>query len=149
MIRLGSLAGYPFEGPRILAGWSAPPVAAVYAVLTLDDPERRPHDFAVIYVGHADDLSKENFPLRHRHAPTWIQRAGSKWRLHICIYEVPGGLRSHREQITQGLIALYHPTCNPEQYDRSWRNEWIGSYRAPTTGALTTPRHVDAAPTDE
>ena len=24
MIRLGSLAGYPFEGPRVLAGWTAP-----------------------------------------------------------------------------------------------------------------------------
>ena len=24
MIRLGSLAGYPFEGPRVLAGWTPP-----------------------------------------------------------------------------------------------------------------------------
>ena len=24
MIRLGSLAGYPFEGPRLLAGWTPP-----------------------------------------------------------------------------------------------------------------------------
>ena len=31
VIRLGSLAGYPFEGPRVLAGWTVPPVPAVYA----------------------------------------------------------------------------------------------------------------------
>ena len=24
MIRLGSLAGYPFEGPRLLVGWTPP-----------------------------------------------------------------------------------------------------------------------------
>jgi hypothetical protein len=23
MIRLGSLAGYPFEGPRVLGGWTS------------------------------------------------------------------------------------------------------------------------------
>jgi len=33
MIRLGSLAGYPFEGPRLLAGWTPPPAAAVYDLL--------------------------------------------------------------------------------------------------------------------
>jgi hypothetical protein len=29
MIRLGSLAGYPFEGPRLLAGFQAPARPAV------------------------------------------------------------------------------------------------------------------------
>ena len=33
MIRLGSLAGYPFEGPRVLAGWTVPAAPAVYAVI--------------------------------------------------------------------------------------------------------------------
>ena len=33
VIRLGSLAGYPFEGPRVLAGWTPPAAAAVYAIL--------------------------------------------------------------------------------------------------------------------
>ena len=33
MIRLGSLAGYPFEGPRALDGWTPPKIAAVYAVM--------------------------------------------------------------------------------------------------------------------
>ena len=39
MIRLGSLAGYPFEGPRLLAGWTPPATAAVYVVLCRLDPQ--------------------------------------------------------------------------------------------------------------
>lgn len=144
MIRLGSLAGYPFEGPRVLAGWTAPEKAAVYAILCRNDPEGKPNDYSVIYVGHSDDLSQERFPLRHRHASAWTKRAGSKWNLHICTYEVPGGMRSHRDQIAQELIAVYKPSCNPEQYDRQWRAEWIGSYSAPTTAPLTTSTDVDA-----
>jgi len=145
MIRLGSLAGYPFEGPRVLAGWTPPARAGVYAILTRNDPEGKPNDYSVIYVAHADDLSSERLPFRHRHAPSWIKRAGSKWNLHICVYEVPGGLASHREQITRELISIYHPTCNPDQYDRQWKAEWIGSYRAPTTSSLTTSTDVDPA----
>ncbi|MEL0284326.1 MAG: hypothetical protein VW964_07135, partial [Ilumatobacter sp.] len=64
MIRLGSLAGYPFEGPRVLAGWTAPAVPAVYAVVTRNDAESKPQEFSVIYIGHADDLSTEKFPFR-------------------------------------------------------------------------------------
>ena len=144
MIRLGSLAGYPFEGPRVLTGWTAPEKAAVYAILCRNDPEGKPNDYSVIYVGHSDDVSQEAFPLRHRHSSAWKKRAGSKWNLHICTYEVPGGMRSHRDQIAQELIAVYKPSCNPEQYDRQWRAEWIGSYSAPTTAPLTTSTDVDA-----
>lgn len=48
MIRLGSLAGYPFEGPRVLAGWTAPEKAAVYAIVCRNDPEGKPNDYSVI-----------------------------------------------------------------------------------------------------
>ena len=90
MIRLGSLAGYPFEGPRVLAGWTPPPVAAVYAILCKPDPENKPEQYAVIYVGHGDDLSAERFPFRHPSAPCWVRRAGSRWKVYIATYEVPG-----------------------------------------------------------
>ena len=50
MIRLGSAAGYPFEGPRLLAGWTAPAVPAVFAILYRPDPEQRPDRYAVSYV---------------------------------------------------------------------------------------------------
>jgi hypothetical protein len=144
LIRLGSLAGYPFEGPRVLAGWTAPERAAVYAILYRADPDAKPNDYAVIYVGHSDDLSRERFPFGHPASKCWEQRAGSRWNLHICTYEVPGGLRSHREQIARELIAIYHPGCNPDQYDQAWQDEWIGSYRAPTTNPLTTDRDPSA-----
>ncbi len=140
MIRLGSLAGYPFEGPRLLAGWTPHPVAAVYAILYRPRPEGRSQEFAVIYADHSDDLSLERFPFRHRHAPCWIERAGDRFSIHICTYEVPGGLRSHREQIAHELIAIYRPGCSPEQFDQTWKDEWIASFTAPTIGPLTTPR---------
>ncbi|GII23326.1 hypothetical protein [Planosporangium mesophilum] len=140
MIRLGSLAGYPFEGPRLLGGWTPPAKPAVYAILYKLDPEARAETYAVIYVGHADDLSRERFPFNHPRAQCWIRRSGNRWRLYICTYEVPGGLRSHREQIVHELGAVYHPGCNEQHYQRSWKDQWIGEYRAPTTGPLTTGR---------
>src|SRR5262245_47863938 len=140
MIRLGSLAGYPFEGPRLLGGWTPPARAAVYAVLYKPAPETKPETYAVIYVDHADDLSAAGFPFHHPRAACWTARAGSRWRVYIATYEVLGGLRSHREQIAQELCAIYKPTCNEQQYDRSWKDQWIGEYDAPTTGPLTTGR---------
>ena len=144
MIRLGSLAGYPFEGPRILAGWIPPHSAAVFAIMTRLDPEKKPQQFAVIYVGHAQDMSNEGFPFKHIDAASWIRRAGDRFNLHICTYEVPGGLPSHRIQITHVLVAIYRPSCNLIQYDQEWKDEWIGEYSAPTTGPLTTDRDPSA-----
>ena len=146
MIRLGSLAGYPFEGPRVLGGWTPPNTPAVYAILLRPDPETKPQQFAVIYVGHGDDLSREGFPFKHRRAACWIERASDRWNLHICTYEVPGGLPSHREQIAHELMAVYKPGCNVEKFDQAWKDEWIGAYSAPTTGPLTTDRDPSAGP---
>lgn len=140
MIRLGSLAGYPFEGPRLLAGWTAPAIAAVYAIMYRPGPEARSQEFAVIYVDHSDDLSRERFPFKHPRASCWTKRAGDRWKVHICTYEIPGGMQSHREQVTRELVAVYKPGCNLEQFDQTWNEEWIGSYTAPTTGPLTTGR---------
>jgi hypothetical protein len=144
MIRLGSLAGYPFEGPRVLGGWTAPARPAVYAIMCKPDAERE--TYAVIYVGHSDDLSTEQFPFNHPSAPCWIRRAGGRWRVYICTYQVPGGLRSHREQIARELAAIYRPGCNDQHYDPSWKQEWIGDYTAPTTGPLTTSRDPSDPP---
>jgi hypothetical protein len=136
VIRLGSLAGYPFEGPRLLGGWTPPEAAAVYAIFYRPEPEPKPEHYAVIYVGHADDLSAERFPFRHPRSPCWVRRAGSKWRVFIATFEVPGGTRPHREQIVRELTAVYQPGCNDHQYDQAWKDEWIGEYSAPTTGPV-------------
>jgi hypothetical protein len=138
VIRLGSLAGYPFEGPRTLGGWTPPAGPSVYAVMYKPEPARE--TYAVIYVGHSDDMSAEGFPFNHPGAPCWVRRAGGRWGVYICTYDVPGGLRSHREQIAGELAAIYRPSCNEQRYDRSWKDEWIGGYTAPTTGPLTTGR---------
>ena len=137
MIRLGSAAGYPFEGPRLLGGWTPPPLAAVYAILYRPQPEARPQRYAVSYVGHSDDLSAEHFPFSHQRAACWVRRAGDRWKVYVAWYDVPGDGRPHREQIVRELIAIYRPSCNTQQYDRSWKDEWIGDYVAPTTQSVT------------
>lgn len=147
MIRLGSLAGYPFEGPRILAGWTAPESAAVYVVMYKPDPDKKPEEYGVLYVGHADDLSEAGFPSSHPAASCWLERVGGKrFELYIATYEVPGGTTAHREQITRELVSIYRPGCNPEQYDQAWEEHWIGEYQTPgTTGPLTTRREPPGA----
>ncbi len=145
MIRLGSLAGYPFEGPRVLAGWTPPTSAGVYVVLCRPDLEASPDRYAVIDVGHADDLSTVGFPFRHPRSACWVQRAGDRFKVHIATYEVPGGTSAHREQIAQELVAIYRPGCHDRPVDRSWRPEWIGEYSAPTAGPLTTGTDPDAS----
>ena len=142
MIRLGTLAGYAFEGPRVLVGFTPPDRPAVYAVLYKPEPETNPERFGVLYVGHSEDLSREKLPFRHPASDCWLKRVdGDRFRLHICYLEAPGANSRHREQMAQELIAVYHPGCNPEQYDKAWSEHWIGEYEAPgTTGPLTTDR---------
>jgi hypothetical protein len=141
VIRLGSLAGYPFEGPRLLAGWTAPGSPAVFVVLYRPAPESRAEEYGVLFVGHSDDLSTEGLPFRHRLAQCWLKRVkGDRFALHIATYQAPGATRSHREQIVKELVAVYRPGCNPEQYDQAWEDHWIGEYQAPTTKPLTTKR---------
>ena len=125
-----------------MVGWHPPQAPGIFAILARPDPESQ--RFEVIYLGHADDLSEIGLPFDHPDADRWVERAGGKWSLWIAAYSIPGGLPSHRERITHELIAIYHPSCNPEQYDRAWKDEWIGSYDAPTTKPLTTRR--DAPP---
>ena len=136
MIRLGSAAGYPFEGPRLLVGWTAPDRPGVFAILYRPEPDAKPGRYAVSYVGHGDDLSAEKLPFRHPRAGCWTRRAGDKWKVFIAVYEVPGGSRAHREQICRELIAVYRPGCNDQQYDQAWKDEWIGDYEAPTTSSV-------------
>jgi hypothetical protein len=140
MIRLGSLAGYPFEGPRVLAGWSPPAAAGVFVVMYRPAPESAPDRYAVIYVGQAEDLSSAGFPFRHPASACWIRRAGGKYDVHVATYEIPGGLLGHRQQLVDELLAVYRPQCNAEQLESAWEEHWIGSYEAPTTGPLTTGR---------
>ncbi len=145
MIRLGSLAGYPFEGPRVLAGWTPPQGAAVFAVMYKPDGGAKPEEYAVLFVGDSDDLSAERLPFDHPAASCWLSRVANKrFDLYIAVYEVPGGTRGHREQITRELVAIYHPGCNGDQYDQAWEDHWIGEYQTPgTTGPLTTGRQPD------
>lgn len=145
MIRLGSLAGYSFKGPRLLTGWTPPERPAVYAILYKPDPDNKQDTYAVVYVDHSDDMSQEGLPFKHPRSPCWIERAGSRWKLYIAFYEFSGGGRSHREMMAQELIAIYDPACNLQKYDKAWKKEWIGAYQAETTRPLA-PRGPDERP---
>ena len=141
MIRLGTLAGYSFEGPRVLAGFTPPERPAVYAIMYRPDESSSRERFGVIYVGHSEDLSKEKLPFRHPQSSCWLKRVdGDRFKLHIAFLEAPGAEARHREQIAQELIAIYKPGCNPKQFDQAWEEHWIGDYEAPTAGPLTTKR---------
>ena len=65
MIRLGSLAGYPFEGPRVLGGWTPPATAAVYAVVYKPDPDTKPTDRANLSE-ETESRYRVNFQWTHR-----------------------------------------------------------------------------------
>ncbi len=102
----------------------------MYVVLCRTRPGEVPERYAVIYVGHADDLSSIGFPFRHPQAECWVRRAGDRWKVHVATYEAPGRAPPHREQIAQELIAIYKPGCNERQVDRSWKR----------SGSASTPR---------
>jgi hypothetical protein len=139
VIRLGSLAGYPFEGPRLLAGWTPPAAPGVFAIAYRPDADSRPDRYAFVDFGQAEDLSAIGLPFRHPRAACWVDRAGSRWGVYVCTYEVPGGLASHREEIVRELVAVYRPGCHDRRYERAWKEEWIGRVPASDPGGQDTP----------
>src|SRR6266849_4139188 len=89
MIRLGSLAGYSFEGPYTLAGWNPIDQPGVYAIMYKQEEGGKDH-YAVVYVGHTDNFQEEGFPLKHAASPCWVERAGTQWKLFIAYFVPPG-----------------------------------------------------------
>ena len=138
MIRLGSAAGYPFEGPRLLAGWTrAGPSRRLRDHVQARPRATSPSSTPSSTSATATTCRTERFPFRHPRAACWTKRAGDKWKIYIATYEAPGGSRAHREQIARELTAIYRPGCNDQQYDLAWKDEWIGDYNAPTTSSVT------------
>ncbi len=143
VIRLGSLAGYPFEGPRLLGGWTPPAVAAVYAITCKPEPagSRRTTRSSTSAMPTTCRRSGSRSGTRGPRAGS--SGPGSKWKVYVGTYEVPGGTRAHREQIARELIAVYRPSCNAQQYDHAWKDEWIGEYSAAPTTAPVQRRGPD------
>ena len=140
MIRLGSLAGYSFEGPYTLAGWNPIDRAGVYAIMYKQD-----ENYAVIYVGHSDNFTQEGFPFKHPNSGCWIERAGGQYKLFIAYFLNPGkdSTRSIREGIARELNACYQPACNEDQYQQHWEEEWIGDYESNLTKKLMLSKDAD------
>ncbi len=66
VIRLGSLAGYPFEGPRLLGGWTPPAVGRRVRDRLQAGPGNQARAATPSSTsGTRDDLSAERFPFQH------------------------------------------------------------------------------------
>src|SRR6266851_3683202 len=113
MIRLGSLAGYSFEGPYTLAGWNPIDQPGVYASMYKQEEGGKDH-YAVVYVGHTDYFVPPG-----------------------------GATRSIRAGIATELNAIYQPICNEEQYVQHWEEEWIGDYESNLTKKLMLSTDAD------
>jgi len=127
MIRLGLAGRVPVRGPAAAGRLDSPGRGGGVR----DRLQAGPGGKTGQVRGHLrralDDLAKERFPFQHPRAHCWIRRAGSKFRVYICTYEVPGGGRAHREQIVRELTAIYQPRCNEQQFDQAWKDEWIAA----------------------
>ena len=77
--------------------------------------------------------------------PVTYQEDGSVKRGTGGLVTALTGLASHRELIVRELCAVYHPSCNEQQFDNAWEDHWIGEYTAPTTGPLNTGRQPGTA----
>jgi len=109
VIRLGSLAGFSFEGPFPLDGWEPPDSPGVFAVMYDADPAAA--EYAVVYIGHSDNLRGAGLPFDHPQAACWMERAGSKEALLVAWFMVPGAARAIRRGIASELFAVYEPPC--------------------------------------
>jgi hypothetical protein len=141
-IRLGSLAGYVFEGPFTLQGWRPPSKPGVYCIMYKPKPEKAPDKYAVIYVGQNMDMSKEGLPKNHDQYHCWVERAGgSAWKLFVAVYYPwADPLASNPRQLISlqnDLIAHYDPHCNPVKFDKGWQGKWVGEYTSSLTGPLS------------
>ena len=107
------------------------------------DPDTKPERYAVIYVGHSDDLSAERFPFQHPRAAVLGPPRRVRWKVYICTYEVPGGGRAHREQIARELTAIYRPGCNTSSTTRPGRTSGSASTPAPDHRTRRPPATAD------
>lgn len=135
-IRLGSLAGYSFEGPYTLATWTPPAKPGVYVIMYKPNEKKKPNTHAVIYVGQNMDLSEEGLPKNHPQAHCWAERAGSPWKLYVAYYSFPGSTPRQLISVQTDLIAHYNPYCNEQKFDKGWQDKWVGEYTSSLTGPL-------------
>ncbi len=83
-------------------------------------------------------------PIPAPRAHCWVKRAGSRWKVYVCTYEVPGGSRGHREQITRELTAIYRPRCNDRYGDDQQPQDGGGRARARDEEVLMVAHHAAA-----
>ena len=138
VIRLGSLAGYPFEGPRRAGGLDR---CRPSRRSTRPVPARREHASSTpsSTSATARTSSAEPSPVPAP-AVAVLDRAGRQQ-----VEALRGGVRgarrpdvapqADRRGAVRGLPAR---AATSSSSTSTWKDEWIGDYTAPTTGPLTT-----------
>lgn len=106
------LGGAEFEGPFQMEVWNPPRQAAVYAILTRQDPTAKPASYLPIYIGQSENLDERGFLRSHHKFGRWIREAGSTGNLFIAVHPMPNTTEADRQRIENQLILKFKPVCN-------------------------------------
>ena len=147
MIRLGSLAGYPFEGPRVLGGWTAAGQArgvrdhvqagAGGQARDVRGDLRRPRRATC-------RPSSSRSTTRGRSAGSSGPAAGG--RSTSARTRCPAGCRRTGSRSPTSSARSTSPSCNDAAVRPSWKDEWIGGTTSSSPGLAKDPARPESAP---
>lgn len=106
------IGGREFEGPFQMEAWNPPRKAAVYAIMTRQDPTARPTSYLPVYIGQSENLYDRGFLRSHHKFGCWMREAGSTGNLFIAVHPMPNSTEGDRQRIESQLISKYRPVCN-------------------------------------
>ena len=133
VIRLGSLAGYPFEGPRVLGGLDRRQPSRPSTPCSTGPTERERTPSSTSGTARTCRRRGSRSGTRRRRAGSSGPGAGTACtsrRTRSPAAARPPGADG------RGAVSVYRPQCNDRQYDPTWREEWIGRLQRPTAGPL-------------
>jgi hypothetical protein len=103
--------GISFEGPFPVLKWTPPVKPAIYVIMTMPDPERKPHMYQCLFFAESANLKEKEFWEHHEKYMCFIDEAKSTSNLYLGYHTVSGSLE-HRKQLVLKLINRYNPICN-------------------------------------
>ncbi len=107
-----NLGGAEFEGPFPMEDWNPPRKAAVYAIMTRQDPTGRQASYLPIYIWQSENLDERGFLRSHHKFGCWIREAGSTGNLFIAVQPMPQSTEADRQRIENQLVFKSKPVCN-------------------------------------
>ena len=102
---------FKFTAGGLLTSWDPPAAAAVYAVTSKQNPDR-PKAHTILYVGQAEDLSREAHALNVQVLDAWKDGGHDARDLYVFVHFMPGSTNGQRTRVQDQLVSEYHPRCN-------------------------------------